>query len=95
MEINIAPSAREETKSAARYYENKVEGLGKAFMGALQIGFRRIQTYPLASTLIHGEYRRHLLDQFPFGIIYRIDDDAITVVAIMHLRQKPDYWLSI
>ncbi len=92
MEINIAPSAREETIAAASYYEEEVAGLGKAFMEALRIGFRRIQKYPTASTLIRGEYRRHLLDRFPFGVIYRIDHDVITVAAIMHLRRKPDYW---
>jgi len=94
MEINVSPSAREETIAAARYYEEEVDGLGKAFLGTLRIGFRRIQKYPQASTLIRGEYRRHLLDHFSFGIIYRIDNNVITVVAIMHLRRKPDYWLS-
>jgi plasmid stabilization system protein ParE len=92
MVINISPSAREETIAAARYYEAEVDGLGRAFMAALRIGFRRIQKYPTASTVVRGEYRRHLLDRFPFGIIYRIDNDVITVVAIMHLRRKPDYW---
>lgn len=92
MEINISPSAREETIAAARYYEGEVDGLGRAFMEALWIGFRRIQKYPNVSTLIRGEYRRHLLDRFPFGVIYRIDNDVITVVAVMHLRRKPDSW---
>lgn len=95
MEINISPSAREETIAAAHYYEEEVDGLGIAFMKALRTGFKRIQKYPTASTLIRGDYRRHLLDRFPFGIIYRIDNDTITVVAIMHLRRKPDYWLSL
>ena len=95
MEINISPSAREETIAATRYYEEEVDGLGKAFMQALRIGFQRIRKYPTASTLIRGEYRRHLLERCPFGIIYRIDNNVITVVAIMHLRRKPDYWLSM
>ncbi len=95
MEINISPSAREETIAAARYYEEEASGLGKAFMGALRIGLRRIRKYPNASTIIRGKYRRHLLDRFPFGVIYRIDNDVITIVAIMHLRRKPEYWLSL
>lgn len=95
MEIKISPSAREETTAAARYYEEEVDGLGKAFMEVLRVGFRRIRKYPRVSTLIRGDYRRHLLDRFPFGIIYRIDSDVITGVAIMHLRRKPDYWLSV
>jgi len=69
MEINISPAARQETIAAARYYEEEVEGLGRAFMETLRIGFRRIQNYPTASTIIREEYRRHLLDRFPFGVI--------------------------
>jgi len=44
MEIRVSPSAREETIAAARYYEEEADGLGKAFMEALQIGFRRIES---------------------------------------------------
>jgi len=92
MEIILSSSSRHEVKAAAKYYENEVEGLGKAFIESLRAGLLHIRNYPQASVTIKNDYRRHLLPRFPFGIIYRIDGDTIFVAAVMHLRRKPDYW---
>ncbi|MCZ6674550.1 MAG: type II toxin-antitoxin system RelE/ParE family toxin [Verrucomicrobia bacterium] len=46
----------------------------------------------MAYRIIQGAFRRHLLARFPYGIIYRIDDDVIYVVAVMHLKRNPGYW---
>jgi len=54
----------------------------------------KIKAFPLASRIILGDYRRSLLSHFPFGIIYRIHQDQIYVVAVMHLKRKPGYWKS-
>lgn len=94
MEIILSPSARKEVKAAAKYYEDEVEGLGKAFLESLRAGIGQIRNHPLASVVIKENYRRHLISRFPFGIIYRIDEETIFVAAVMHLRRKPDYWES-
>ncbi|VGO22719.1 type II toxin-antitoxin system RelE/ParE family toxin [Pontiella sulfatireligans] len=80
--------------SAAKHYEEEVEGLGKAFVESLRTGLLHIRNHPEASVAIKQNYRRHLLSRFPFGIVYRIDDGTIFVAAVMHLRRKPDYWLT-
>lgn len=94
MEIVLSTSAKWEVKAAARYYEDEVEGLGKAFIESLRAGLIHIRHYPNASVAIKGDWHRHLLSRFPFGIIYRIDQNTIFVAAIMHLRRKPGYWLT-
>ena len=94
MEIILSQSSKQEVKAAAKYYEDEVDGLGKAFMESLQAGLFHIGNYAQASVIIKNDYRRHLLSRFPFGIIYRIDGDVIFVAAVMHLRKKPDYWLG-
>lgn len=94
MEIALSPAARQETQTAAEYYEEKVQGLGKAFIESLRSSLNHVRNYPYASVLIKPNYRRHLLNRFPFGIIYRIDSEIIYIVAIMHLKRKPDYWRS-
>lgn len=30
--------------------------------------------------------------RFPYGIIYRLKEDQIEIIAIMHLHRRPGYW---
>jgi hypothetical protein len=30
--------------------------------------------------------------RFPFGVVYEIESENISVIAIMHLRRRPGYW---
>ena len=92
MVVRFSSFATEEVRQAARYYEGEVDGLGKAFLDKLKDGISEIKEFPSASRIISGDYRRHLLSRFPYGIIYRVHDDSIFVAAVMHLRRKPGYW---
>lgn len=35
---------------------------------------------------------RCLLNRFPYGVLYRVDIDAIRVGAVMHLNRDPKNW---
>jgi len=41
---------------------------------------------------ISGHFRRCLIDRFPYGIIYVVDEREIFIAAVMHLKRKPEYW---
>jgi hypothetical protein len=43
---------------------------------------------------VDTQTHRFLTNRFPFGVLYRIKDDHIRIIAVMHLRWKPDYWQS-
>lgn len=95
MILEILPAANEETKRAFLYYESQTAGLGFQFLAVLQEGFGRILSHPRAWAVLLGArfpFHRHLLKQFPYGIIYRQKGNKITVVAVMHLSRKPGYW---
>ncbi|MDQ3776111.1 MAG: type II toxin-antitoxin system RelE/ParE family toxin [Pseudomonadota bacterium] len=36
--------------------------------------------------------RRFMLPNFPFSIVYRVQQDAVEVVAVAHHRRRPGYW---
>jgi hypothetical protein len=38
--------------------------------------------------------RKRYVNWFPCSLIYRIDDDLIRIVAVMHQRQRPGDWRS-
>jgi hypothetical protein len=92
MNVVFATEVWAEVDAARAYYENEVEGLGKAFVHAVRDSVEEIKRYPTASRIIRGSFRRFLTPRFPFGIIYQVSQDTIYVVAVAHLRKRPGYW---
>ena len=68
--------------------------MGDAFINEVQKVFDVIEQYPSSGTKITSTERRFLVSRFPFGIMYTVEDDLITILAVMDLRRKPDYWKS-
>lgn len=77
---------------AARFYEQRRAGLGFDFLAEVERSIARMREYPEAGRPIRGGTRRRLLRRFPYGLLYRLDADEIVIVAVMHLRRRPDYW---
>ena len=94
MNIRLDPAAQREIQQAALFYEDCRHGLGLDFLEAIESGFYHIQQHPRTWRLLRGRFRRYLLQKFPYGIIYAIERRTIYVAAVMHLKRKPDYWIS-
>ena len=90
--VEFLASAEQEMRESAQYYETRVPGLGKEFLNQIERATDRIAEYPEAGVRIRGETRRRMLRRFPFGLLYRIEEEQIVVTAIMHLHRKPGYW---
>ena len=89
----VAP-ARRELLSEVAYYQVMEEGLGSKFLAALEEATIRALAYPMTGSPAPSRTRRVFLKDFPFAIIYRPDDQGITVYAIAHHARRPNYWLS-
>ena len=92
--IEFHNDADEEMQAAAVRYEEQARGLGDEFLDEIEQGLARIQQFPLLWSIYEGEYRRYLLQRFPYGIIYRIESETIFIIAVAHLHRKPGYWKS-
>ena len=86
--------AEEEMLEAATYYENQASGLGQDFLAQVQRTVDLIAENPRSGGVMRGEIRRRLVPRFPFGILYQIDPFEIVVIAVMHLRRRPWYWMD-
>ena len=92
MNILILSFAEEEFAEAVDYYNEQCSGLGYEFAAEVKRAFDRIKVFPEAWQLFSGRTRRCLLNRFPYGVLYRVDRDAIHVAAIMHLNRDPKNW---
>ena len=92
VKLELDPEAKAEMREAALFYEDCREGLGQEFLDAVELAFARIAERPMTWRILKGRFRRYLAHHFPYAVIYVVEDDAIYVAAIMHMKRKPDYW---
>ena len=92
MTFRFLPPAVREVREAARYYEEKVPGLGFDFIAEVRAAIRRIVAHPQAWCPLNDEFRRCRTSRFPYGLIYTIEADHILIISVMHLHRHPDTW---
>jgi plasmid stabilization system protein ParE len=92
--VVFRPQAEEEACAARRWYEEQKPGLGARFADAIDETLRRIASNPSTFPLVHGEIRRAVVRQFPYGIYFRTHAHDLVIVAVMHGRRHPRRWQS-
>ncbi len=86
--------AEREFIEAADYYERESPGLGAAFITAVEACVTEIGEYPEAGTSVLDAVRRRLVRRFPYAVLYSIGSDHIRVLAVMHSKRRPMYWIE-
>lgn len=82
-------AANEDVRAAYRWLEEVRPGLGRAFVEELNRLTARIGHHPAMYQRFRGECRRAVLSRFDYAIVYRVLDDAVQVVGVLHCRLDP------
>ena len=94
MGVSFNELAERELNDAAHYYEFERPGLGAAFIAEVQRCTDEIAAHPLAGVALRGSIRRRLCQRFPYGLLYSIHGEEMRILAAMHLRRRPGYWVG-
>lgn len=86
------PEARAEMRESIDFYEARLEGLGLRFLAAVEETTKRIIAHPEAGAPLASDFRKRIVQGFPFNIIYRVWEDYIYFVAVAHHHRRPGYW---
>ena len=92
MNLIYHPEAEAELINAAKFYEQRVSGLGAEYLDVIDKAIRKIQTDPERWNIKQSQVRNYILDRFPYSIYYRVFSDHIRILAIKHHSRHPDYW---
>ena len=92
MKLSFHPEADTEFFASIEYYEQCESGLGYDFSVEVYSAVQIILKQPTAWPVIEDDVRRFLINRFPFGILYSIEENEIYILAVMNLRRDPDYW---
>ena len=90
--LSFHPEIAIDIKGSYNWYEKQLEGLGKEFLYELENGFEAIQNFPNAWANYQYDFKRYILNKFPFSIIYKEANEEIFIILVMHNSRKPNYW---
>jgi len=79
--------------ATARYYELQAPGLGHDFLDKVEKALQDLVSSPERWPVVQEDIRRRLIRRFPYSLIYRIEPDEIVILAVMHQKRHPSYWL--
>jgi hypothetical protein len=90
--VRFLEVAQQELDEGVEYYNGESTGLGDLFVVEVLSAIDRICRYPNGWHPLSAQFRRCQLRRFPYGLIYRVDDDGILILAVAHLHRRPGYW---
>jgi plasmid stabilization system protein ParE len=76
----IQASIRETNPKRARAFAEEMRRVGRV-----------LRLFPRAGAPV-GDYRRILLQQFAYSVLYEIVDGNVRILSIKPQQREPDYW---
>ncbi len=92
MNFRFLPAAQAELLEGISYYSAIRPELGVRFEQAVAHAVRSAVVHPDHGAPRSKNTRRWLVKSFPFGVIYRANDEEVVIVAVAHQRKRPEYW---
>ena len=91
--IAFHPEAATEFEEALCWYSERSRRAAKGFDEAVSLALREIELSPQRCPLVDRRHHLKILEQrFPYHIVYRVDGDVLTVIAVAHHARRPRYW---
>jgi plasmid stabilization system protein ParE len=92
--VLFTAAAEADVEEAYRWYENQRQGLGAAFLHALDVAVSAVESRPEMYRVLHRNTRRVLLPKFSYGLYYRVMEESVLVVGCVHAKRHPRVWRS-
>jgi plasmid stabilization system protein ParE len=88
-QLIIRPEAEADIAAAKKWYSARQMELGDQFLAAVESVLDRISKSPEIHAPGYRDVRHTLLRRFPYVVYYRVLDDRIVVLAVLHGSRHP------
>ena len=92
--LNARPEVSTDILEAADWYESKQHGLGADLIREVRQTVRSLRVNPLLYRIRHTKYRVRwvLLHRFPHRIVFTVEGQVITILAVTHAKRHDRHW---
>jgi len=88
------PEAYEDFTRALQHYGTGEPELAQRFFSHVNTLVAEIERQPELFRIYRPpQARRHFRRPFPYAVVYVVKPDPVWVLAVMHFKQPPTYWL--
>lgn len=91
-EVFFHPAAEGDYAAALAWYQERSARAAAGFVAEMERAIEFIATFPDLSPSCDERHRYLLLRRYPYSVVYRVDGEYITVVAVAHSRRAVAYW---
>jgi plasmid stabilization system protein ParE len=85
--VTTRPRAEKDLEEAVLWYEKQAPGLGARFITEMRAAIQSLEFNPYKVPVYYREFRRMLLNRFPYKVFYRILDDKVIVFRVLHAKR--------
>jgi hypothetical protein len=86
------PEFFEDALEAREWYVRQRSSLGQRFSHSLDETVERIVAAPELFSLVDRTTRVAVVHPFSYGIYFRIVEDVVVFVGVLHLHRRPGLW---
>ena len=86
------PATREELDEAVAWYEGQQSGVGLRLVASVRQAIAELRDHPDSCPVVRDDVRRKRVRQFPYDLLFVIEDHVVLIVAVAHHHRNPDYW---
>ena len=87
--LRFHPEVEGDLQKVYTWYEEKLIGLGDDFLQIFYSSTKLIIVNPYQYSIIYSNYRRYLLQKFPYALYYIIEDNMVIVIGLFHHARDP------
>ena len=88
----LRQEAERDLAGTYNWYNEKVPDLGPDFLAVVERALESIQENPARFPIIYREVRRALINRFPYGIFFLLEEERVVVLGVMHTARDPAKW---
>jgi plasmid stabilization system protein ParE len=85
--VLIRPEAEQDLAAARDWYDGKSPKLGDRFLDEMAAAIRTLEQDPLRPALYYRNFRRVLLQRFPYKLFYQVIEQRVIVFRVLHAAQ--------
>jgi plasmid stabilization system protein ParE len=90
--LTIQPQAEIDVADAIAWYEEQRRGLGGELLSELDSVMQRAVQTPFQFPQLKSNIRRALLRRFPYSVYFRVSDEIVELLAVLHQHRDPGTW---
>lgn len=85
--VSIRSEAEEDLANAVDWYRVRSPELADRFLAEVAFALRKLEQDPEQKSLYYLNFRRVLLEYFPYKLFYQIAGQRVIVFRVLHAKQ--------